>query len=219
VAFKPGCNVNSDCYGDEAINLLGEIRKMQPLSLTNVDDLLGEIRKMQPLSLTNVDDLDQTTYISGNGTVSSVESDPPSFLINATQYVAGGSSSDDIAIRGFLNSRKWINPQDRVPQPKAVIAFWGILQHFESYLRVNKTTSTCVVVAVDDITYLYNPPREKQLPSSTTDSPEPKKTLREQLKARAEQHSSQSTSSPSTSQTKLGKRKAQSSEDEVDEDV
>jgi len=175
---------------------------------------------MQPLSLANLDDLDETTYISGSGTVLSIETDPPSFLIHAMQYVAGGVSSDDIAIRGFLNSRKWANPQERVPQPKAVVAFWGVLQRFESYVRTNKTSSTCACVAVEDITYLYNPPREKSSTTSPSDSPRPKTNLREQLKARAEEgHSSQSTSSPSTSQVKLGKRKARSSEDEVDEDV
>jgi hypothetical protein len=175
---------------------------------------------MQPLSVANIDDLDQTTYISGGGTVLSVETDPPSFLIYAMQYVAGGQSTDDIVIRGDMgDNRKWTNPQERLPPTKAVVAFWGTLQRFQNHPLTNKSSTTCAVVAVHDITYLFNPGREKPTATTASDSTHVKGNLRERLRTRAEKQGSQSTSVASNSQTKLGKRKAASSEDEVDEDV
>jgi hypothetical protein len=177
---------------------------------------------MQPLSVANIDDLDQMMYLAGSGTVASIESDPPSFIVHATQYVAGGQSSDDITVRGDMGDNpKWTNPQECLLPVKAVVVFWGLLQHFDSYHPPNtKESLTCVIVAVHNITYLYNPPRDKSVTTSTSESAHKKSKLREQLRARAEEkQGSQTTSSPSTSQTKLGKRKAPSSEDEVDEDV
>ncbi|KAH9049578.1 hypothetical protein EDB84DRAFT_1573941 [Lactarius hengduanensis] len=73
---------------------------------------------MQPLSAVNAPELDDTIRIFGSGTVTSVEPDPPSFLIHATQYIDGGQSSDNIAVRGRLdNNPKWQNPAERIPQP------------------------------------------------------------------------------------------------------
>ncbi len=58
---------------------------------------------MQPLSLANEPDLEDIVQISGAGIISSVENDPPSFFIHATQYVDGGYRSDDVAL--LLSSR------------------------------------------------------------------------------------------------------------------
>jgi hypothetical protein len=175
---------------------------------------------MQPLSVANVDDLDETTYISGRGTVLSVENDPLYFLIHAMQYVASGQSTDDIVIQGNMgNNPKWPDPQERLPPTKGVVAFWGALQHFEDFHLANKSSTTCVVIAVHDITYLFNPPCEKPTPTTSNKSTQAKGNLRDHLRMRGEKQSSQTTSSTSTSQTKLGKRKAQTSEEEVDEDV
>jgi hypothetical protein len=176
---------------------------------------------MQPLSIANVDNLDQTIYISGSGTVFSIETEPLSFLIHTMQDVAGGQSSDDITIRGKMgNNPKWSNLQECLLPTKAIVAFWGALQHFKSFCHANNTLSTCAVVAVHDITYLYNLPREKLKPAAATDSTHVQGNLREQLQTHASvKQDSQSTLSASTWQTKLSKQKAPSSEEEVDEDV
>jgi hypothetical protein len=139
-------------------------------------------------------------YIAGSGTVLSIETDPPSFLILATQYIAGGQSSDDITIRGDMGDNpKWTNPQECLPPVKAVVVFWGALQCFDCYRPPNtKALSTRAIVAVQDITYLYNPPHKRPITTSATDSTLKKGKLREQLRARAEdKQSSQSNSSPS----------------------
>lgn len=96
----------------------------------------------------------------------------------------------------------------------------------------DKKKTTCAVVNVEDITYLYNPV-PKQKPPTTASTPLRQGNLRDNVRARAatgrKQHEPSSpsgshtntdaTSSPSSSQTVLGKRKAASSEDEVDERV
>jgi hypothetical protein len=114
---------------------------------------------MQPLSVANIDELDQTMYLAGSGTFASIESDLPSFIVHATQYVAGGQSSDDITVRGDMGDNpKWTNPQECLPPVKAVVAFWGSLQQFDSYDPPNtKDSSTCVIVAVHNITYCTIP--------------------------------------------------------------
>ncbi|KAH9029399.1 hypothetical protein EDB85DRAFT_2147325 [Lactarius pseudohatsudake] len=140
IAFKPGRNINSDKYVDADIKILGEIELMQPLSTVNVPDL------------------DNTIRIFGCGTVTSVDADPASFLIVAMQYIDGGQSSDNVAVRGCLdNNPKWPDPSERIPQPKSVIGWSGILLKFDSYTPPGRSAITCVIVAIKDITYIFTP--------------------------------------------------------------
>jgi hypothetical protein len=125
---------------------------------------------------------------------------------------------------------KWANPAERLPQANAIVSFSGILQKFDIFFAPGKKGTTCAVVALEDITYLYNPPPKPA--TNAVDPQQQKGSLRDKIRARAQtkrlsqststpsssQTLSQSSSSPSTSQTKLGKRKA-TSEDDVDEQV
>ncbi|KAH9034909.1 hypothetical protein EDB85DRAFT_1889629 [Lactarius pseudohatsudake] len=208
IAFKPDRNLNSPKYNDADMKLLGEIESMQPLSAVNAPEL------------------DDTIRIFGSGTVTSVEPDPPSFLIHATQYIDGGQSSDNIAVRGRLdNNPKWQNPAERIPQPKSIIRWSGILLQMDSYAPPGRSPITCVVVAVKDITYIFTPDKTtaKTLPNKT--GMEGDSNLRQQIKSRtrasqpSHSPSSQTVTNPSSSQTRQGKRKAVNSEDEVNDGV
>ncbi|KAH8981276.1 hypothetical protein EDB86DRAFT_441302 [Lactarius hatsudake] len=181
---------------------------------------------MQPLSAMNAADLDDTIRIFGSGTVTSVDADPPSFLIHATQYIDGGQSTDNIAIRGRLdNNPKWPDPSERIPQAKSVIAWSGILLQFDSYTPPGRTAITCVVVAVKDITYIFTPDKTGAKTSPKKSNSDGNSNLRQQIKSRTRNYqtsqasSSHADSTPSTSQKRLGKRKSLSSEDEVNEDI
>ncbi|KAH9010433.1 hypothetical protein EDB85DRAFT_1902026 [Lactarius pseudohatsudake] len=208
IAFKPDRNLNSPKYNDADVKLLGEIESMQPLSAANAAEL------------------DDTIRIFGSGTVTSVDAEPPSFFIHATQYIDGGQSSDNIAVRGRLNNNpKWPNSAERIPQPKSVIGWSGILLQIDSYAPRGRSPITCVVVAVKDITYIFTPEKTtaKTWPNKT--GTEGDSNLRQQIKSRkrtylpSQASSSQTATSPSTSQTGQGKRKAVNSEDEVNDDV
>ncbi|SRR6266702_3723978 len=180
---------------------------------------------MQPVS-ENDEDLDDTIRICVTGSVVSSDAEASTFIIRGTQYVAGAGRTDDIAICGLMNkNRRWSKPNQLLPDPKTIITFHGILDKFDSYTppTTNKKT-TCVVVAVDDITYILTPPKK----SNSTN----KLDVREKIKTRTQKfNTSQSTSNPSASQEsehpslpstshkKLGKRKANDSEEEVDESI
>ncbi|KAF8266510.1 hypothetical protein EI94DRAFT_1803038 [Lactarius quietus] len=104
VNFQPGRNVNSEEYGDESINVLGEIRTMQPLSTdqaANIDDIIR---------------------ISATSTITSINNVPPSFSMHVSQFIAGGKTGNDITIHAELERcPKWQNPSKHLPQPKAIV--------------------------------------------------------------------------------------------------
>ncbi|KAH9015616.1 hypothetical protein EDB84DRAFT_1443384 [Lactarius hengduanensis] len=164
-------------------------------------DLLGDIDKMQLLQEANISDLEDEVHVGATGIVTSTEKFPPSFLIHTKQYTDGGASTDEIA--------------------NQVIAFNGVLQSFDSYFPPGKKPIICVVIDVKDITYVLNPEKKKDDESTPGTQ---KRNLRLSLRARNRKEatntseSSQTLPSPSTSQLK-GKRKAENSEDEVNEDV
>ncbi|KAH9047958.1 hypothetical protein EDB83DRAFT_2317458 [Lactarius deliciosus] len=204
IGFKPGRNPNSEKYNDHQINLLGDIDKMQLLQEENISDLQDEV------------------HIGAAGIVTSTKKFPPSFLIHAKQYTDRGASTDEIAVQGCMeNNPKWPDPAERLPQQNQVVAFNGVLQSFDSYFPPGKKPITCVVVVVKDITYILNPEKRKEDESTPATQ---KRNLRLTLRAhnRADtsntSESSQTLPSPSTSQLK-GKRKAENSKDEVNEDV
>ena len=58
---------------------------------------------MQPLSADQIADLDETICISATGTITSIVNEPPVFIMHITQFVMGGLSSNDIAIRAELH--------------------------------------------------------------------------------------------------------------------
>ncbi|KAH9014307.1 hypothetical protein EDB85DRAFT_2214500, partial [Lactarius pseudohatsudake] len=207
-AFKPDRNLGSPKYKDADVKLLGEIESMQPLSAANAAEL------------------DNTIRIFGSGTVMSVDTEPPSFWIHATQYIDGGQSSDNIAVQGRLdNNPKWPNPVERIPQAKSVIGWSGILLQIDSYAPPGRSPTTCVVVTVKDITYIFTPDKSTAKTGSHKTGTEGDSNLRQQIKSRkrtylpSQASSSLTATSPSTSQTGQGKRKAINSEDKVNDDV
>ncbi len=224
VAFKPGRNLNSEKYDDSKIQVLGEIESVRHAIEYSLS--YSPKQQMQPVTSVDEPDLDDTIRISGSGTVTSIENLPPSFLIHTTQYVDGGHGSDDIIVQGCLdNNPKWADPNERIPQVKAVIGFNGILQHFEPYFPPGKKPITCIVVAVKDIAYIFTPEKKKAKGTENTSDTPTKTTARQKIKARTQTEqtspcaSSQTFSLPSTSQVRLGKRKAEISEDEVNDDI
>ena len=172
---------------------------------------------MQPLSDDQIANLDDTVRISAGGTVTSIHTDPPSFVIHATQYVMGALASDDIAIRAELSKNpKWQNPTERVPQVNSNVIIWGTLQSFETYKTSPQKKNTCAIVDVEDITYIFTPkPKSTEKPSPA----DVKKTKLQEKFGNRGRNRQASPPSPSSSQVKIGKRKAQSSEEEVDKDV
>ena len=178
--------------------------------------------QMQPLSADQMDDLDDVIHIDASGTVTSIENNLPSFIIHGTQYVAGGQRNDDIALRAELqNNPKWSDPLERLPKPRAIVSVFGPLRSFDNFCRSDNQNIKCFVVNVQDITYLFAPPREPASKSATKHaSQEKKKTeLQTRFKARHGRKQESSQPSPSSSQVQLGKRKENSSEDEVNERV
>ncbi len=182
---------------------------------------------MQPLSGANEPDMDDAIHISGSGTVTSIEQDPPSFFIYATQYVDGGLASDEIAVHGCLDDNpRWTDPARHVPQEKGVIGFNGILQRFKPYHPPGRKPTTCIVITVKDITYIFTPEKKPGKPGDTRSAAtQVKGGIRQKIKARThtqrayESDHSRTLSSPSTSQICLGKRKAENSEDEINNDI
>jgi len=180
---------------------------------------------MQPVSESD-DDLDDTIRICVTGSVVSSDAEASTFIIHGTQYVTRAGRTDDIAICGQMNkNRQWSKPNQLLPDLKSIITFHSILNKFDSYTppTTNKKT-TCVVIAVDDITYILTPPKK----SSSTNKPD----VCQKIKTHTQKfNTSQSTSNlsasqdsqhpslPSTSHKKLGKRKANDSEEEVDESI
>lgn len=170
---------------------------------------------MQPVSGT---DLEENIYVSGSGTVTSADKENISFIIHGTQYIDGGLSSDEIVVRGCMaGNPKWSDAAARVPDAKTVVSFDGTLQCLDTYAPAGKDAMTCLVVAVDDIQYLHSADSRSKEKSPTSHK---KINLREKLRARTHANrTSQTTSSASTSQVQLGKRKAVTSEDEVDKEM
>jgi hypothetical protein len=189
---------------------------------------------MHPLFIQGESDLDRcddTVFVEGSGTVVAINETPPSFTMHGTQYISGGQNSDDIAVQALLHKNpRWKNPVERLPRLKAIVGFRGVLDRFDTYDVVGRTpATTCVVVSLDDITYLHNPPPP---PPATSK----KNKLRKKFKSHETSQSvTESTTTPSTSQShqgqpdaqppehastsrvRLGKRKANPSDDEVDD--
>ena len=156
-------------------------------------------------SETDLDRCDDTIYIEASGTVVMVEKDPPSFVILGTQYISGGDKTDEIAVHGLLHKNtRWKQPADRLPHLKGVIAFRGTLDHIDTFVPSGKKIpTTSIVVAVNDITYLTKKPLSAATTSRT-------KKLRQKWREHANTQTThspteESTQSPSTSQTLLGK--------------
>ena len=193
------------------------------LCLCTLHVLLMILLKMQPVVTANADDLDYAARIQAAGTVSTVDTSTISFVILAKQYVAG--STDNIIVRVYMDQNpKWANPVKQLPRAKSVVKIDGRLLRFEQ-VSLAKSSALCVVIAAYDITYLVKP--QQPSPSSgsgasTVATSQRKGNLRAKVQTQAESErssQSQSTSSPVESQVKLGKRKANSSEDEVDDHV
>ena len=152
-----------------------------------------------------------------------VDTSTISFIILAKQYVAG--STDNIVICVYMDQNpKWANPVKQLLRAKSVVKIDGRLLQFEQF-SLAKSSALCVVITAYDITYLVKP--QQPSPSSgsgasTVATSQRKGNLRAKVQTQAESEcssQSQSTSSPVESQVKLGKRKANSSEDEVDDHV
>ena len=106
---------------------------------------------------------------------------------------------------------------------RSTLASLDSLAQVEQHESSSRDTTTCVVVDVDDLSYVYNPKRDSA--ADKVASPQKKKSnLQEKFKARATRSRkktppSPSSSQPSSSQVQLGKRKAHSSEDEIDDRI
>ncbi|KAF8260010.1 hypothetical protein EI94DRAFT_1706626 [Lactarius quietus] len=195
VSFKQGRNINSDEYGDEAIN-------------------------MQPLSVVNEDDFNYKMSVSATGVVVDQDRANATFVVHVLQYTMGSPSSDAIAVQGFLlQSGKWPNPTDRLPVLKSIVNMSSFLQRFETYTPSANHATTCAVVNIQKLCYLWKPPTK---PTTTTKMAPLKRKgkMRAKMHAQAESGVEADTcASLSTLESVLAKRKDHPSEDEVDEDV
>ncbi|KAF8268827.1 hypothetical protein EI94DRAFT_1699932 [Lactarius quietus] len=179
---------------------------------------MGEIQTMQPLAAE--DNFHYNMHISATGVVVSEDRANTTFVLHIQQYTMGSPSSDDIAVRGFLRQGgKWPNPTNRLPMIKSIVNIQGILQKFESYTASPNHTTTCAVVDVEKMCYIWKPPpKAANTPGGSTAKRKGK--MQQKIHACAESTlDSETSATPSTSQNALRKCKARSSEDEVDENV
>lgn len=176
---------------------------------------------MQPLS--DDDDkqaaFDDTMHVSVSGTVTASDQRTCTFHIHGSQFVCG--QHENIAVRAHMNKNpKWKNPAAVLPRTKSVISFHGILDRFESITPPNKTERIkCVVVAVQQVTFLQGPQEETTSPLQTP----AQKSVRDRVKRRREKKvKADVEASPATacnsqdtsSQVVLGKRVASPSDDD-----
>lgn len=179
--------MNSIDYNDDSIDVLGEIRTVSfPSRLahqTPLNQTGPHVRQMQRLSAEQAAEVNDTIYVSAMGTVSSIHSNDTSFVMHLTQYVSGAEKSHPVDIRAELaKNAKWQDPCERVPQVKAIVSIWGTLQHFETHVTSRNVHTKCIVVDVDDISYIFNP---KKQPIEKVTTPVKKKgELQDRLKRR-----------------------------------
>ena len=152
----------------------GRYEQCAPLSLhSNWFSNLINIWQMQPLSVEQATDLGETIHDSATGTVSSIGTDAPSFIMGATQYVTGGLKTDNIAICAELaRNPKWHSLNKWLPLPKAIVNIWGMLQYFNTYMFTLKTNKqhvsllskishTCTPLRMSLLTNQPLPPKRK----------------------------------------------------------
>lgn len=177
---------------------------------------------MRKITVHGDDDLlacEEHACVTGAGVVTATDRNRLSFTIHGSQFIAGGERPEDVIVRCRMDmNAKWVQPAQRLPNTGSVVGFGGILQGFEDYTPPNTTrTLTSAIVALDDITYI-----RKSGPNA--DSPQPKQSMRNKLRSRVQRYKgiptcTEGSPSPSTSQKALGKRKAEESEEEVDDSV
>ena|ERR1700761_736963 len=97
-----------------------------------------------------------------------------------------------------------------------LLIIWGTLRGFHYQVHSANQKTTCAVVDVEAITYVYNP--KKEITEKTTSPPKNKTVLQGRFKKKQRKPSS-SLPLSSSSQLQIGKHKAASSEDEVDKEV
>ena len=133
---------------------------------------------------------DDTIHVTASGTVTSVNKETCSFIIFGKQYVCG--QHQQLVIHGHTNKNsKWKNPSAVLPRAHAVIGFDGFLDRFESYIPQNQNKKiTCVVVALQTINFLQDPPGRS--------SPAQGKDVRERVKNRKRKRASSNVVTPST---------------------
>ena len=176
----------------------------------------GHGPQMQLLSIQQAADLDDAICISAMGTVSSINTEEASFVMHLTQYVLGGIPHELTVHAKLAKNTKWANPRKRVPQEKAIVSVWGTLQRLDKHMVSLNEASHGIIVDVDDIQYMYNPEnKDTEKPSS----PCKKKNDLQQKFNRKDRKQNTTLPKPSTSQVQLGKRKAASSDDEVEKQV
>ena len=172
---------------------------------------------MQPLSIQQAAELDDVICISAMGTVTSINIEDASFIMHLTQYVSGGEIPHEIAVRAELaKNAKWADPKKRVPQVKAVVSIWGTLQRFDTHVVSPNEGTKGIVVDVDDIQYMYNPSKKE---IENPPSLRKKKTDLQHKFNRKDRKRNTTPPTASTSQVQLGKRKANSSDNEVEKQV
>ncbi|KAH8991910.1 hypothetical protein EDB86DRAFT_3079576 [Lactarius hatsudake] len=204
-AYRGDRNIERSLDTNDQIHVLGEIIRMRKISLVTEEDITA---------------CEEPVRVTGSGIITSMEQNRLSFMIHGCQYVTGGQRSDDVIVccRMDMNP-KWTQPIDRLPYPPSVIAFSGLLQQFEEYSPPGTTKKLqCAVVALDDITYIRK--GERSSSDVSTKASAPKESLHTKFRSRAQKYllsqtNVDSTSSPSTSK----KRKAEESEDEVNETI
>lgn len=223
--YHAGTNIASDEFPHECIDVLGDIDSVRDNVLLHLilahTPFPSHANQMQPLS--DDDDktamYDDTIHVSVTGTVISVERESSSFWIYSTQYICG--EYDQVAVHARMDkNRKWKQPL--MPDRNSIITFDGVLDRFERYTPPSTAHDvTCVVVAVDDITFLQPRPEKKTLADEqwVRDKVKNRKRnwkMNEGDEIASTSNISQTPSMPSTSQTTLGKRKATSSGDNIE---
>lgn len=176
------------------------------------------IVQMRKITVHNDDDLaacEEHARIHGSGVVTATDRDRLSFTIHGVQYVSVADRPQDVVVRCRMDMNpKWTQPAQRLPAPPSVVAFEGVLQGFEPYTSPYTAIQLpCAIVALEDITYI-----RKGGPSA--DPPPVKDSLRKKFRNRARKFKdSTPKNEASTSQKTLGKRKADESDDEVEDSV
>ena len=161
--------------------------------------------------------LDNTMHLVVTGTVSTVSKETCSYWIQSTPYVCG--QYERMAVHACMDKTwKWKDPLTMLPCINSIITLDGILDHFDTYVPPNsKDRLTCAVVAIEDIILLQPIPNKKQDARDKIKTWRGKRKETETESPTSPPNIPQSSSAPHTSPMKIGKWKAHSLDDEVDD--
>ncbi|KAI9440383.1 hypothetical protein H4582DRAFT_2055781 [Lactarius indigo] len=162
--------------------------------------------------------------VVSTGIVTSVDKEHDSFVITLSQYVDGGTTNEQIAIRGLMErGPRWPDPPKMLPSASSRVHFTGKLFQFEDNPDFKQTgIKSRIVVALDHIIYLSQSNNGYSGDSAVSMSPEDADTVALRDRAQKDSHEGE-TSQTTTPNTDISlkqkcKRKVSMTDGDVEEE-